>query len=505
MVSISILALASFLFSLLLTPLLRDFALKRGWLDIPDEDRKTHATPCPRLGGVPILAACTAAFGILWIAEARASAVPRTVWEAAGAVGLMFAVGLLDDFFTLEPWQKLGGEIAAAVVMFHSGIRIEHLGPALVPVPLRAVATVVWLVGCTNAFNLIDGADGLAGGLALIASLAVFTAGMVHGDTLPTFAAAALIGALAGFLRFNFHRASIFLGDCGSLLAGFVLAACGVVWSQHATSLIAVTAPAIAFAVPLFDTAISILRRFLRRQPIFSGDRDHIHHRLLDRGFTATRLVGALYCMGALAAVLALIETTAGPLGRASALAAFAALLYAAIQYLRYREFGLAARALRQNGVRATVRSHLTLGRCEEALRDALSAEECWQVIRSVGRDLGFSDVALCLGGHIYRDRPMGRPDGHWTLHIPLAGPDYLRFMYPLGSPKPPAIVAPLADALHRTLTAKAGEFAPQPEEIRARAARILAKRRMRMRAIAALAAASDHGEAEAFVPQKHS
>jgi len=207
--------------------------------------------------------------------------------------------------------------------------------------------------------------------------------------------------------------------------------------------------------------------------------------------------------MGAVVAVLALVETTATSAGRACAFLIFAALIYGSIQYLRYREFGLAASAVRQNGVRAAVRSHLALARCEEALRTASTPEHCWQVVRGAGRELGFSDVSLCLGGHIYRDRPLGRPGGYWTLHIPLAGPDYLRFFYPLGSPKPPAIVAPLADALHRTLTAKAREFMRDSDEVRMRVARIRARRRVRVHAIAALAASSNSAAPSLVQPDR--
>src|SRR5262249_330734 len=148
---------------------------------------------------------------------------------------------------------------------------------------------------------------------------------------------AALLGALAGFLRYNFNPASIFLGDSGSLLLGFILAGCAVAWAQHSATIIGLTAPVIAMAVPLFDTGISIVRRFLRRQPIFSADRDHIHHRLLDRGFSTRFLVIALYIVAALMGGLALLETT---VDQSTALALgilafFGLLVLLSIQYLR--------------------------------------------------------------------------------------------------------------------------------------------------------------------------
>jgi UDP-GlcNAc:undecaprenyl-phosphate GlcNAc-1-phosphate transferase len=242
----------------------------------------------------------------------------------------------------------------------------------------------------------------------------------------------------------------------------------------------------------LFDTAISILRRFLRRQPIFSADRDHIHHRLLDRGFSTPRLVGGLQGVAAVLAIFALIETTAGPVVRTGALVLYVVGLYLAIQYLRYREFGLAVNALRHNGVRAAVRSHLTLGRCEEALSNADTAEQCWEAVLAASRELGFSDTVLCIGGRTYRENGAHRAGTHWTLMVPLNGSDYLRFMCPFGWPKTPAIIAPLADSLHRVLSSKAQQFAPPADEFRLRTAEFIRKRRLRTQAIAAMAAISD-------------
>lgn len=502
MFSIVILFFGALAGSLLWTPILRDFARNRGWMDHPDHERKMHANACPRLGGVPIALACLGAFGIFSILPLHWSPDGREARMAAAAA-VMFSVGLLDDFFSLKPWQKLTGEIAAAVLMFSSGVQIHTLGPLVVPAMFAAPLTVIWLVGCTNAFNLIDGVDGLAGGLGLIASFVVLAAGVLHHDPLMMATAALLAGALAGFLKFNFNPASIFLGDCGSLLVGFVLASCGVLWSQKASAPLAVTAAPIAFAVPLFDTAISILRRFLRRQPIFSADRDHIHHRLQDRGFTTRGLVWALYSVAVVMAIFSLAESTAGRPTRIVILAAFCMMLFLAIQYLRYREFGLAATALRHNGIRAAVRSHLSLARCEEAVRSATNLDQCWEAVRAAGQDFGFSDVALCVHGRLYRAQRASSQDGHWSIHIPLNGTDYLRFMSPFGSLRTPAIIAPLAEALHRVLAARLLNLAPHPEDVQASAAAFRAKRKVRAKAIAAMAAMAETRETESFVQRK--
>src|SRR5947208_10567281 len=147
--------------------------------------------------------------------------------------------------------------------------------------------TVGWLVVCSNAFNLIDGMDGLATGVGLFAAFTTLAAALLQNNALLALATAPLVGALLAFLRYNFNPASIFLGDCGSLTIGFLLGCFAAVWSQKSATLLGMTAPVMALSVPLLDTGIAVVRRFLRRQPIFSADRNHLHHRLLDRGFSS--------------------------------------------------------------------------------------------------------------------------------------------------------------------------------------------------------------------------
>ena len=150
--------------------------------------------------------------------------------------------------------------------------------------------TILWLVGCSNAFNLIDGLDGLATGVGLFATATAFLSALLTGNIALAIVTAPLLGALLGFLPYNFSPASIFMGDCGSLTVGFLLGCFGVIWSQKSATLLGMTAPLIALAIPLLDTALAIARRFLRRQPVFGADRGHIHHRLLARGFTPRRV-----------------------------------------------------------------------------------------------------------------------------------------------------------------------------------------------------------------------
>src|SRR6185437_8825793 len=176
-------------------------------------------------------------------------------------------------------------------------------------------------------------------------------------------------GALLGFLFFNFNPASIFLGDSGSLWVGFILACFGVTWSQQSTTALGSLAPVMVLAVPILDTALSIARRFLRREPVFRGDRGHIHHRLLDHGFTPVGVVLLLYLAGAVAAGLSLLEADASNRQAAWMVGVFCALVWIGIRYLRYPEFHIAVRLIHQTSFRSMVRSHLLLRSHEEALQ----------------------------------------------------------------------------------------------------------------------------------------
>jgi UDP-GlcNAc:undecaprenyl-phosphate GlcNAc-1-phosphate transferase len=449
--------------SLLFTPLLRHFALRRGWVDQPDNQRKAHRMPVPRIGGVPIALAYVGSFGIFLLAGLHGSltlehSFPR-VWKLLPAAVLVFTVGLIDDLVGLKPWHKLLCETLAAGVACYGGIHIQSFAGIGVYGSLDILLTIIWLVGCANAFNLIDGVDGLASGVGLLALLTTLVAGLLHGDAGLVTATAPLAGALLGFLLFNFNPASIFLGDSGSLSIGFMLGCYAVIWSQKSATLLGITAPMIALSIPLLDLALSIVRRFLRRQPIFRADRDHIHHRLLNRGLTPRRVTLLLYGASGLAACFSLLQSTArGRLG-GLVVAIFCGVVWVGIQYLRYQEFGLAARWLRHNGLRSMVKSHVCLRGYEESLRSAANVEECWQTVRVIAREFRFSHVALRLGTQNYREQLDKSAHESWTLHIPLSAREHVRFMCPFEFSPAPTIIVPLADLLHRALSEKAALF----------------------------------------------
>ena len=189
----------------------------------------------------------------------------------APATAIVLLTGIVDDIRGLRPWQKLAAECVAAVLAYWGGFGVYILRGQPLSDWFSLPVTVLWLVGCTNALNLIDGMDGLAAGVGVFATLTTFVAALVHGNLELALVTAPLAGALIGFLRYNFNPASIFLGDSGSLFIGFLLGCFGTMWGQKSATALGMTAPMIALAMPLLDTLLAIGRRLLRGQPIFLG------------------------------------------------------------------------------------------------------------------------------------------------------------------------------------------------------------------------------------------
>ena len=227
MYSVLLTTVVSFCLCLILTSVVRDVFLRRGIVDRPDGVRKLHDRAVPRVGGVPIAVSYVAAYVVLILSPLRGGAYLEQelplVWTLMPAAGLVFATGLLDDLWGLKAPEKLAGQFAAAVLAYWAGVRIASIAGYWIADWWSFPLTVVWLIGCANAFNLIDGVDGVAAGVGLLATLTIFTAAVLHHNTPLALATAPLAGCLLGFLRYNFNPASIFLGDSGSLLVGFLL------------------------------------------------------------------------------------------------------------------------------------------------------------------------------------------------------------------------------------------------------------------------------------------
>jgi UDP-GlcNAc:undecaprenyl-phosphate/decaprenyl-phosphate GlcNAc-1-phosphate transferase len=399
MYSIIFLGGVSFLLSLVLTPVVRNLFRRWEVVDHPDASLKVHKEPVPRVGGIAIALSYVTSFGLLLLVGLNGGTFVQGGFSVAvrllPAVALIFGVGLFDDLFGLKPWQKFIGQILAASVTYLAGIHVDAFGGYYFSSWWSFPATVFWLVLCTNAVNLIDGLDGLAAGVGLFAAVTMSLAALLQDNFTLASATVPLAGCLLGFLRYNFSPATIFLGDSGSLLVGFLLGCYGILWSQKSATILGMAAPLLALSIPLLDTVLAIARRFLRREPIFSGDRRHIHHRLLDRGLSPREVALVLYAVCGVGAISSLL--IANRKLTALTIPLICGIAWIGIQYLGYIEFGVAGRMFANGTFRRILSLQITLQNYEEELIAAQTPEGCWDTIERAGRELGFEYVRLIL------------------------------------------------------------------------------------------------------------
>ncbi|MFY9558913.1 MAG: MraY family glycosyltransferase [Terriglobales bacterium] len=366
-------------------------AARRGWVTLPKDGRHVHEAALPRLGGVAIFLAFSLSL-ILWLGLALLyprlleGLAPATLLRIYIPACLIFCLGIYDDLRGAGPYLKFSVQAIAATMLFLGGMRIldlpvlfgAHTFPWFVGWPL----TVLWVVAITNAFNLIDGLDGLAAGSALFSTLVFFVVALVSHSWLGALMSVALAGAILGFLRFNFNPATIFLGDSGSLFIGFLLSALALAGAQKAPTLVAVAIPVVSFGLPILETALSILRRLISGRPIFTADREHIHHKLLQRGLSHRQVVIVLYAVSAVFAMLSLflLWPTGSTLGLV--LAVVGTGIWLGVQHLNYLEFGelrrVAQRTIEQ---RQIVINNLSVRRAVEELKMAADFDQVRSIL----------------------------------------------------------------------------------------------------------------------------
>ncbi len=461
MYSLLCLAVSSFLIALVLTPLLRNFFLSHGLVDHPDSSRKLHGFPIPRIGGIGIFLAVLGSYAILLLSPLSARGVIEEhlslIWRLAPAVGVIFAVGLADDLIGLSALQKLLGQLAASGLAYWGGVRLLNFGGfhtdnEWISIPL----TIGWLLLCTNAFNLIDGVDGLASGVGLFAVLTMLIVALMSNNVSLAMATIPLVGALCGFLKYNFNPATIFLGDSGSLLIGFLLGCYGLIWSQKSATLLGMTAPLMALAIPLMDVGLAIVRRFLRRQPIFGADRGHIHHRLLDRGMTPRRVALVLYGVSGLGAGFSLLSTVIDQQYSGLVLVLFCGVTWIGVQNLGYVELTMAPRMLWAGGFRRALIGQMALRSAQEDIAASENMDDCWESIRSVSENLGYSHIEMRFCGHEKDAWLCAQPiEGVWSINIPLNATDYIRLKRQFSPVVQTGVDGPFADLLRKTMATK--------------------------------------------------
>lgn len=388
--------------SLALTPLIRRLCQRYKFLDIPRDGRRVHNEGVPRLGGVAIYLSCVIALSTLPFVDNMLTQTLRQhtseIFITLIPATLVLLLGIYDDLRGTNATVKFAALGLIAALFYAMGGRIEGLsipfvGSIYLPSTISFLLTVFWLVGITNAFNLIDGMDGLAAGAALFSSLVILL--VSFGGTIPLMIVVALIlcGALAGFLRYNFNPASIFLGDSGALFVGFTLAALSVLGSQKATTAVAVVIPLLAFGLPVIDTGVTMARRMISGKPIFQGDNEHIHHMLLARGWSQRQVVFVLYGVCASFGLIAMLFANTGAHATGFMLFVIAVVVIIAVGHLRYHEMDELKAGVKRTVAdrRVRVAKNIEVRRASRALS---KATELPHLFEAVGQMLEFGEFA---------------------------------------------------------------------------------------------------------------
>lgn len=462
------LTVLSTVLSLIFTPIVRYLALRWNLVDLPDDKRKVHKKPIPRVGGVALAAAyfgsCFLVLGLLSHFHVEGPFGFAAIESITPATLLIFLVGLLDDIFTLKAWQKFVVQVVAGVLVVSAGVHMGDFSIFTAHPLLGKVLTVIWLVACTNAVNLIDGLDGLAAGIALVATMTTLVASLISGHIELTIATAPLAGALIGFLVFNFNPASIFLGDSGSLVLGFLLGCYSVLWSSKSATLLGMAAPIVALSVPLLDTTLAIARRFLRAQPIFKPDRAHIHHRLLARGLTHRRTVLVLYLAAGIAGIFSLGFIWARNHWEAVILVGFACAAVYGVRELSYAEFDAARRVLLRGGLRREINAELAVQSFEASLQAAATPQDCWAIVERVSHEFGFRATRMRLAGWIFGAKDPEDAARASAIAIAISEKDWVELSLAPGSVQHPTALVPFATTMRKVLADKRIVMTYSPE-----------------------------------------
>jgi len=305
--------LAAAVVALISTPVVRSLAFRVGAVDVPKDNRRMHKHPIPRMGGLAIF------FGFILSVLMFSKLDDQLRSMLLGAV-IIVILGIFDDIYALSAKLKFVVQILAALIAVFGGHRIDFLSninifssePFWELGWLSVPISVIWIVGITNAVNLIDGLDGLACGVSTISSMTLLVIALIVAEPDVAILTAALAGACLGFLPYNLNPAKIFMGDTGSTFLGFILATVSIQGLFKFYTIISFAVPFLMLGLPIFDTAFAILRRVARGQSPMSPDRGHIHHRLIDMGFSQKQAVATLYIVSAILGLSAVVLTTSG-------------------------------------------------------------------------------------------------------------------------------------------------------------------------------------------------
>lgn len=300
MLKLFILPIISFVITLLFTPIAKKLAFKANALDNPDNNLKVHKSPIPYFGGIALVLGILIA---LIIANHQFQFNRTYFWGLLTASIIITSLGLIDDIFDVKQTYKFLVQIILSIGLVSIGFRVETFPAPYIAIPL----TIFYITGSCNALNLLDGLDGLAAGISAISSLFFFVLFLDNNDIMGIAISLSLLGSCVAFLVYNFNPASIFMGDSGSMFLGMMLSVLMIHYSKTPFEYKSFLIPILICGVPIFDTALTYIRRYINKKPIFPGDRSHFYDQLIDRGFSVKKTVLISYCIGIFFGIVALV------------------------------------------------------------------------------------------------------------------------------------------------------------------------------------------------------
>ncbi|RMF98286.1 MAG: hypothetical protein D6734_00650 [Candidatus Schekmanbacteria bacterium] len=388
---------------LILTPAVRLFSLKFNILKSPN-GRTVHHRPMPLMGGLGIFFAFFFSILLLYLMKIRSFHLyyyTKFFPIFIGAIIIIF-VGILDDIKGVSPKGKLFAQTLAAIILWSSNIRLDIVTTYLkkdwgiINDISSLIFTLFWIVAFTNAINLIDGLDGLATGISAIAFLSLGVVSIInkHADMVQAYICFALAGAAIAFLKYNFNPAKIFLGDTGSLFLGFMLGSISIAGAMKSATVGSIMVPIVLMGIPVLDTSLSIIRRILKNSNIFEADREHIHHKLIDMGFSHRRVVLILYVVSLIFAFVALYISFSNGQHIGFVVLVFSVAGYFALNKLGYKEYLKFLRYRNGKGGLAFEMEYFSL---VSRLNLAKTPEAVWEHATKILEIIGFERASLHL------------------------------------------------------------------------------------------------------------
>ena len=390
--------------ALLLTPVMSRLALSKGWVDQPDV-RKVHRAPVAYLGGAAVMGALLLGFSAFyWLPTVDSSireSIDLRLMAIVAGCAVMFVVGLLDDIHDLRAIRKLMAQLVAAGLVVAAGVQIDGF-PLTESIRLEfgifgALITIFWIVGVTNAINIIDGLDGLASGISVVASGAISWTAFQSGNDAAGILMLTLMGAIIGFLPYNLHPAKVFLGDAGSLTIGFALASTSALTATKAPTAVGLVVPLVSLGIPILDTLFAMVRRAIERRSMLSADKSHLHHRLMALGFGQPKTVLLLCTIAALGVIATTAAAPGDNLARlgiaAAALLAFV-LVFRLTGAIRFRESFAAVGGMAQNA-KVVADERQVVDAASLTLGTARTPDEWWAALSKAAHDLDFDLIEI--------------------------------------------------------------------------------------------------------------